>query len=117
MKNFKRIFAVVLAVMMLVMMVIPASAAITKTDGDGKYSYTIYGKSGYTFTVYKVADYNVTTGEYTNVASTGLKSALENLANDYDGETVGASNKDVLAECNKLTGLTAAQKSLLLMLS
>lgn len=87
MKTSKKIFAALLAVMMIVMMIPSVAAA--------GYSYTLNGKAGYGVTVYQIATYNETTGKYT--------------ATNADIQTIldaGNGAQTLLAECDKLTGLT-----------
>ncbi len=73
MKTTKKIIAAILAVMMLALM-IPMTASAADT-----YSYTINTPStaGYTFSMYKIADLNITTGEYSNAKSTDVLDALK----------------------------------------
>lgn len=63
MKTTKKIFAAVLAVMMIALM-IPFSASAATSDA---YNAFIKGKNGFTVNVYKVATINTTTGEYTEI--------------------------------------------------
>lgn len=63
MKTTKKIFAAVLAVMMIALM-IPFSASAATDDA---YNAFIKGKNGFTVNVYKVATINTTTGEYTDI--------------------------------------------------
>lgn len=87
MKTSKKIFAALLAVMMIVMMIPSVAAA--------GYSYTLNGKAGYGVTVYQIATYNETTGKYT--------------ATNADIQTIldaGNDTKTLLAECDALEGLT-----------
>lgn len=87
MKTSKKIFAALLAVMMIVMMIPSVAAA--------GYSYTLNGKAGYGVTVYQIATYNETTGKYT--------------ATNADIQTIldaGNNEKTLLAACDALEGLT-----------
>lgn len=87
MKTSKKIFAALLAVMMIVMMIPSVAAA--------GYSYTLNGKAGYGVTVYQIAKYNETTGKYT--------------ATNADIQTIldaGNDAQTLLAECDALEGLT-----------
>lgn len=87
MKTSKKIFAALLAVMMIVMMIPSVAAA--------DYSYTLNGKAGYGVTVYQIATYNETTGKYT--------------ATNADIQTIldaGNDAQTLLAECDALEGLT-----------
>ena len=95
MKTTKKIIAAILAVMMLALM-IPMTASAADT-----YSYTINTPStaGYTFSIYKIADLNITTGEYSNAKSTGVLDALKTgdevdlltAANALDAEALGTA--------------------------
>lgn len=87
MKTSKKIFAALLAVMMIVMMIPSVAAA--------DYSYTLNGKAGYGVTVYQIATYNETTGKYT--------------ATNADIQTIldaGNDAQTLLAACDALEGLT-----------
>ncbi len=90
MKTTKKIFAAFLAVMMIALM-IPFSASAAETN-----TLTLNGKAGYTFTLYKVATVNTTTGEYTDI-TTGLESVLTTKATD------GVDTAALLTACNGLT--------------
>ena len=90
MKTTKKIFAAFLAVMMIALMIpFTASAAGTNT-------LILNGKTGYTFTLYKVAGVNTTTGEYTDI-TTGLESILTTKATD------GVDSAALLSACNGLS--------------
>lgn len=90
MKTTKKIFAAFLAVMMIALM-IPFSASAAETN-----TLTLNGKAGYTFTLYKVATVNTTTGEYTDI-TTGLETVLTTKATD------GVDTAALLTACNGLT--------------
>lgn len=90
MKTTKKIFAALLAVMMIALM-IPFTASAAETN-----TLILNGKTGYTFTLYKVAGVNTTTGEYTDITS-GLESILTTKA------TNGVDSADLLAACNGLS--------------
>ena len=90
MKTTKKIFAAFLAVMMIALM-IPFSANAAETN-----TLTLNGKAGYTFTLYKVATVNTTTGEYTDI-TTGLETVLTTKATD------GVDTAALLTACNGLT--------------
>ena len=90
MKTTKKIFAALLAVMMIALM-IPFSASAAETN-----TLTLNGKTGYTFTLYKVADVDTTTGEYKNI-TTGLESILTTKA------TEGVDSATLLTACNTLS--------------
>lgn len=87
MKTSKKIFAALLAVMMIVMMIPSVAAA--------DYSYTLNGKAGYGVTVYQIATYNETTGKYT-ATNEGIQTILD----------AGNDAQTLLAECDALEGLT-----------
>ncbi|MGN0491154.1 SpaH/EbpB family LPXTG-anchored major pilin [Ruminococcus sp.] len=90
MKTTKKIFAAFLAVMMIALMIpFSASAAASNT-------LILNGKAGYTFTLYKVAGVNTTTGEYTDITS-GLESILTTKA------TEGVDSAALLTACNGLS--------------
>lgn len=74
MKTTKKIFAAVLAVMMIALM-IPFSASAAETD---TYNAFIKGKNGFKVNVYKVATIN-TTGEYTEIRVAQLLQQLSRL--------------------------------------
>ena len=90
MKTTKKIFAALLAVMMIALM-IPFSASAAETN-----TLTLNAKTGYTFTLYKVADVDTTTGEYKNI-TTGLESILTTKA------TEGVDSAALLTACNTLS--------------
>ncbi|MCI2112401.1 MAG: SpaH/EbpB family LPXTG-anchored major pilin [Ruminococcus sp.] len=90
MKTTKKIFAALLAVMMIALM-IPFSASAAETN-----TLTLNGKTGYTFTLYKVADVDTITGEYKNI-TTGLESILTTKA------TEGVDSAALLTACNTLS--------------
>lgn len=60
MKNSKRIFAMIIAVALIIISMFAVGAASYSTDTKGSFSVTCT-KAGYTFTVYKVADLVSTT--------------------------------------------------------
>lgn len=99
MKTTKKILAALLVVMMLAMM-IPFSASAATS-----YSYDITGKTGYTFTAYKVADVDTTTGAYSNYASEEVKTALTTAT------TTGVNTANLLTACNALSADTLATLS------
>lgn len=97
MKTSKKIFAALLAVMMIVMMIpITASAADNNTititlnpyaGDDGNESGTADG--AYTMGIYKVADFNATTGQYTAVISAaGLQDAINAEKTDSKAQSI-----------------------------
>lgn len=90
MKTTKKIFAALLAVMMIALM-IPFTASAAETN-----TLILNGKAGYTFTLYKVAGVNTTTGEYTDITS-GLESILTTKV------TNGVDSAALLTACNGLS--------------
>lgn len=97
MKTSKKIFAALLAVMMIVMMIpITASAADNNTititlnpyaGDDANESGTADG--AYTMGIYKVADFNATTGQYTAVISAaGLQDAINAEKTDSKAQSI-----------------------------
>ena len=106
MKTTKKIFAAFLAVMMIALMI-----PFTASAADETYSVAITGKSGYTFTLYKVANVNPTTMTYSEYASNDVKTALETKVDsknitDTNGNTKNVTGVDVqalLSACNALS--------------
>lgn len=95
MKTTKKIFAAVLAVMMIALM-IPFSASAAETD---TYNAFIKGKNGFKVNVYKVATINTTTGEYTEIqGGTAVATALKTWKN-----ASGNDSKALLAACESAT--------------
>ena len=74
MKIAKRLFAVVIAVLMIAAMVVPFAADTIPT---GNNTLTVNGKDGFTASVYKIADFNTTTGAFSS-DNTNVLSALNN---------------------------------------
>lgn len=95
MKTTKKIFAAVLAVMMIALMIpFSASAAESYT-----YNAFIKGKNGFTVNVYKVAKINTTTGEYTDIkGGDTVKTALTTW-----NSAKGNDNEALLAACENAT--------------
>ena len=95
MKTTKKIFAAVLAVMMIALMIpFSASAAESYT-----YNAFIKGKNGFTVNVYKVAKINTTTGEYTDIkGGDAVKTALTTW-----NSAKGNDNEALLAACENAT--------------
>lgn len=106
MKAYKKLFAVLFAVIMVF-------TVFSFTASASDYSYTIHGKGGYTFTVYKVANYDLQTGAYTynvpdGTAKDALQTALETLKVTATDPATGvatawgssANSADVLVACN-----------------
>ena len=95
MKTTKKIFAAVLAVMMIALM-IPFSASAATSDA---YNAFIKGKNGFTVNVYKVAKINTTTGEYTEIqGDTAVATALKTWKN-----ASGNDSKALLEACESAT--------------
>lgn len=95
MKTTKKIFAAVLAVMMIALM-IPFSASAATGDA---YNAFIKGKNGFTVNVYKVATINTTTGEYTDIkGGTAVETALKTWKN-----ASGNDSKALLTACESAT--------------
>ncbi len=102
MKTTKKIFAAVLAVMMIALM-IPFSASAAETN---TYNAFIKGKNGFKVNVYKVATINTTTGEYTEIqGGTAVATALKTWKN-----ASGNDSKALLAACENATFTDADSK-------
>lgn len=102
MKTTKKIFAAVLAVMMIALM-IPFSASAATSDA---YNAFIKGKNGFKVNVYKVATINTTTGEYTEIqGGTAVATALKTWKN-----ASGNDSKALLAACENATFTDADSK-------
>lgn len=102
MKTTKKIFAAVLAVMMIALM-IPFSASAAETD---TYNAFIQGQNGFKVNVYKVATINTTTGEYTEIqGGTAVATALKTWKN-----ASGNDSKALLAACENATFTDADSK-------
>lgn len=102
MKTTKKIFAAVLAVMMIALM-IPFSASAAEGN---TYNAFIKGKNGFTVNVYKVAKINTTTGEYTEIqGGTAVETALKTWKN-----ASGNDSKALLAACESATFTDADSK-------
>ena len=109
MKTTKKIFAAFLAVMMIALM-IPFTASAEETTPE-TYSVDITGKTGYTFTLYRVAKVDdASTMTYSEYASDAVKAALETKVEnksitDTNGNTKTVTGVDVqalLSACNDL---------------
>jgi LPXTG-motif cell wall-anchored protein len=95
MKTTKKIFAAVLAVMMIALM-IPFSASAATDDA---YNAFIKGKNGFTVNVYKVATINTTTGEYTDIkGGVDVETALKTWKS-----ATGNDSEALLAACESAT--------------
>lgn len=102
MKTTKKIFAAVLAVMMIALM-IPFSASAATSDA---YNAFIKGKNGFKVNVYKVATINTTTGEYTEIqGGTAVATALKTWKN-----ASGNDSKALLEACENATFTDADSK-------
>lgn len=102
MKTTKKIFAAVLAVMMIALM-IPFSASAVEGN---TYNAFIKGKNGFTVDVYKVAKINTTTGEYTEIqGGTAVATALKTWKN-----ASGNDSKALLEACENATFTDADSK-------
>lgn len=91
MKTTKKILAALLVVLMLAMM-IPVSASAAST-----YTLNVTGHADFTFKLYKVADFNVEEGTYSNFASDAVEDAL---TTEVNGKLDSAA---FLTACNALT--------------
>lgn len=99
MKTTKKIFAAVLAVMMIALM-IPFSASAAE-GYSAKYKLAVDATDtdkvgNYTFSFFKIADLNLTTGEYT---STINNTALEDAVNGAYSDT---KSQNILTACDTL---------------
>lgn len=102
MKTTKKIFAAVLAVMMIALM-IPFSASAAEGN---TYNAFIKGKNGFTVDVYKVAKIDTTTGEYTEIqGGTAVATALKTWKN-----ASGNDSKALLAACESAAFTDADSK-------
>lgn len=109
MKTTKKIFAAFLAVMMIALMI-----PFTASAADETYSVDITGKTGYTFTLYKVANVNPSTMTYSEYASDDVKTALETKVDsknitDTNGNTMKVTGVDVQALLNACNALSDTQ--------
>lgn len=116
MKTTKKIFAAVLAVMMIALM-IPFSASAV--DGDSTESYSAKYKlavdaadtdkvGDYTFSFFKIADLDLTTGKYSStITDTALKNAVNGAYSDTKSQNI-LTACDTLYKNNKEAFGTAA---------
>ena len=99
MKTTKKIFAAVLAVMMIALM-IPFSASAAESY-SAKYKLAVDATDtdkvgNYTFSFFKIADLNLTTGEYTStINNTALEDAVKGTYSD-------AKSQQILTVCDNL---------------
>lgn len=99
MKTTKKIFAAVLAVMMIALM-IPFSASAAESY-SAKYKLAVDATDtdkvgNYTFSFFKIADLNLTTGEYTStINNTVLEDAVKGTYSD-------AKSQQILTACDNL---------------
>lgn len=76
MKLTKRLFAILIAVMLVAAVAVTSvSAAASIPSGD--CTLTINGLKDFTASVYKIADFNATTGEYSNFKTTDIGTAVK----------------------------------------
>lgn len=100
MKTTKKIFAAVLAVMMIALM-IPFSASAAAESYSAKYKLAVDATDtdkvgNYTFSFFKIADLNLTTGEYTStINNTALEDAVKGIYSD-------AKSQQILTACDNL---------------
>lgn len=99
MKTTKKIFAAVLGVMMIALM-IPFSASAAESY-SAKYKLAVDATDtdkvgNYTFSFFKIADLNLTTGEYTStINNTALEDAVKGTYSD-------AKSQQILTACDNL---------------
>lgn len=99
MKTTKKIFAAVLAVMMIALM-IPFSASAAE-GYSAKYKLAVDATDtdkvgNYTFSFFKIADLNLTTGEYTStINNTALEDAVKGTYSD-------AKSQQIITACDNL---------------
>lgn len=92
MKTTKRVLAVALAVLMLAL-AIPFAASAAATT----YTLTVKcDKDDYTYTVYKIADFNEGTGAYENFATTAIGTAIKK-STDSTADVLKAANDATLS--------------------
>jgi fimbrial isopeptide formation D2 family protein/LPXTG-motif cell wall-anchored protein len=104
MKTTKKIFAGILSAAMIATMV-PFAASAAETT----YSVDLTGKTGYTYSLYKVAGINTTTMEYTNIYdNSAVKSALTTTKTE-NGDISGVDSAALLTACDN-AGFTDANK-------
>lgn len=108
MKLYKRIPAVLLAVILVVM-----ALPLTVTATDITYSYTIKGEVGYVYSIYKLADYNTLSGEYDYHIDTTTEtgSAVVASLNTLNIKNTYQMNRELATACDKLD-LSAFDSSL-----
>ena len=100
MKTLKRISAIALVIFVLFAMSVPFAAV------DPEYSVKINGKAGFTATVYKIADFNTTTGAFSNfVEKNDTDNSVEN-AIKTSNEAALLTAAEALPDA-KLTGTVA----------
>lgn len=108
---FKKIFSLVLVAMLLCLAAIPAAFAAdvpTGETGVGDMNFTLNcSKTGYTFTVYKVADYTQVDSSPYEAKYTSLVADISNsiLAGDITNSTATSTLLSALDDSN-LTGAT-----------
>lgn len=98
MKTTKRIIAVALAVLMLALTVPFAVSAATN------YTLTVQcSKPDYTYSVYKIADYNETTGHFVSGKTTAIQNAI-NQSTDSTADVLAAAVAATDAELGSAVG-------------
>lgn len=95
MKTTKKIFAALLAVMMIALM-IPFSASAANS-----YTANITGRAGYTASVYKIADVDTTTGKISNALTTEIGTLL-----NTNSSNAGVASANLLKACEALDATT-----------
>ena len=99
MKTTKKIFAAVLAVMMIALMIPFSASAVESYSATYKLAVdaTDTDKVGnYTFSFFKIADLNLTTGEYTStINNTALEDAVKGTYSD-------AKSQQIITACDNL---------------
>lgn len=99
MKTTKKIFAAVLAVMMIALMIPFSASAVESYSATYKLAVdaTDTDKVGnYTFSFFKIADLNLTTGEYTStINNTAIEDAVKGTYSD-------AKSQQIITACDNL---------------
>ena len=100
MKTTKKIFAAVLAVMMIALM-IPFSASAAAESYSATYKLAVDATDtdkvgNYTFSFFKIADLNLTTGEYScTITDKALEDAVKGTYSD-------AKSQQIITACDNL---------------
>lgn len=99
MKTTKKIFAAVLAVMMIALMIPFSASAVESYSATYKLAVDANDTDkvgNYTFSFFKIADLNLTTGEYTStINNTALEDAVKGIYSD-------AKSQQILTACDNL---------------